>query len=240
MTLRWRRFLGWSAGLSLAACSVQPVASDGRTWADYSLMDRPASGVLWADGQPASKFEWVPVTATESHVLWGDPAQWPPTYRERFIRRGDWVMLDGWWGNGTYYQLHMDQESICSADCTGCQPLPAGRGQHYALWKAPLAGYCLRVQGRIIAESGAGTVRFAHDQVYVPDLPCSNAHVPQAKCLMQRETWSDDNGSAYSLKLDRVSFLAAGLGPGFAIFQILPTVWRAELRPGGLPSRGAK
>ena len=240
MTLRRWLVLGLPATLGLSACTSLPVATDSRSWAQYSTMDRPTTGVLWAAGQPASKFEWLPVSATESHVLWGDPAQWPPTYRERFIRRGDWVMLDGWWGNGTYYQLHMDQESICSADCTGCRPLPAGRAQHYALWKAPAAGYCLRAQGRIIAESGAGTVRYAHDQIYVPGVVCGNAYVPRATCLMQRETWADDNGSPYGPKLDRVSFLAAGLGPGFLILQTVPTVWRAELRPGGLASPAAK
>ncbi len=240
MTARRGQPWGWAACLCISACAVLPSGSDTRTWAEYSMMDRSVSGVLWADGQPASRFTWVPAGPSESHVFWGDPARWPPDYRERFIRQGEWAMLDGWWGNGTYYQLHMDQESICSVDCTGCRPLRAGRAQHYVLWKAPLAGYCLRAQGRIVAESGAGTVRFAHDQVYVPNLPCSNAYVKQAKCLMQRETWSDDNGSAYGLKLDRVSFLAAGLGPGFAIFQILPTVWRAELRPDGVPSHDAK
>jgi hypothetical protein len=57
---------------------------------------------------------------------------------------------------------------------------------------------------------------------------------------MQRETWADDNGAPYGVKLDRVNFLAAGLGPGFLIVQIVPKLWRAEWRPGGVTSGAAK
>jgi hypothetical protein len=218
----------WIAlALVLAGCATPAPQA---TWAEYSLMGTTRGAEIHADGQPASRFAWSNAVQGEAHIRWGDPRRWPPSYRERFRREGDWVMLDGWWDNGTYYRLALAREEVCDATCARCTPLAGGGGpQHYVRWQVPAQAYCLRAAGRIIEESSGKSTRFEHEQVWHPPGPCRNAAFGHHACIRQLERWWDDNGAPFALKLERTNWLALGLGPGFIIEQTLPKPWRAEM-----------
>lgn len=240
-----RRILSFAAGLALMVIAVQGVALDLRefpdrteaaaahateTWADYSMMWKRRTGQIWASGKIASQFQWVPRSATEADVYHGDPDKWPPEYRERFVRDGEWVMLQGWWGNGTYYAVNVSKEELCDQDCGSCTTVATSGPQHYAKWAIPGQPYCLRAEGVVTEQSSGKTLRFGHTQWYGAPAPCANSYFSGQRCISQREVWWDDNSTPYQKKLDRKQQLAKGLGPGFTIDQVFPAPWKAELR----------
>ncbi|HUR88501.1 MAG TPA: hypothetical protein VMZ74_05375 [Ramlibacter sp.] len=217
--------LALPAAFMVAACAGQPAAD---VWGDYSLMGRAASGVIWDERAPASLYQWDTVSANEAHIHWGSPKNWPTEHRERFIHSGDWVLLDGWWGNGTYYTQRVTKEMLCDAACNSCKPLE-GDVQHYAMWRVPAHAYCLQAEGTITERSSGKVLHFKHVQVYTPPAPCSNTSFAHATCITQHETWWDDNRTQFEKKLDRTEYLGKGLGHGFRIDQTFPKPWHAEL-----------
>src|SRR5947208_15399692 len=73
------------------------------TYDTYARMFARSAGQYWSGTQVGGQWAWRPQNTSESWIYWGDPAAWPPTYHERFIHIDDWVYLDGWWDNNTYY-----------------------------------------------------------------------------------------------------------------------------------------
>ncbi|TXH77275.1 MAG: hypothetical protein E6Q88_02100 [Lysobacteraceae bacterium] len=213
------------------ACVVYaPTARAQETWAEYSMMGQRRAAQIWSGGAAVSQFAWAPQSATESHVYWGDPQAWPPTYHERFIVSGDWVLLDGWWGNGTYYTLRVTNERYCDISCNQCATIATSGPQHYVRRQIPTAAYCLKADGVITELSSGKRLRFGHTQVYWPPASCSNAYISGQRCIRQWESWWDDNGTSYQRKIDRDQYLAKGLGNGFIIQTYYPAPWRADMR----------
>ncbi len=195
------------------------------------MMGSERGGTLYSGAHPASRYQWQRATPGEAHVQWTDPVSGKPGSLERFVHVGDWVMLDGWWGNGTYYQQRIERDESCDAACANCTTLATEGAQHYARWRVPAADYCLRTEGRIVEQSSGKSFRFRHVQVWSAPRPCGNASQREARCIVQHETWWDDNQSAFELKLDRSNYIAEGIGLGFRIEQSFPKPWQAELRP---------
>jgi len=214
---------------ALLAPATPAVAAHG-TYGDYSMMTVRSAGQAWSGGAAATQWAWDP--RPDGHwASWGDPATWPPAYRERFLRAGDWVLLDGWADNGTYYRLRVTAEYLGDRYCQGMTPVPTDGGrQHYVRWAVPSTGYCLDAQGTIVEESSGKVVTFRHVQVWYPPASCSNTYHAGRVCLAQRELWWDDNGGPYGKRLDRTNRLARGLGMAFTVRQTYPTTWAADGR----------
>ena len=71
------KIVRWLPLALAAACAAQAPAPAGDVWADYSLMGRGASGVIWDERAPTSLYQWDTVSANESHIHWGSPKKWP-------------------------------------------------------------------------------------------------------------------------------------------------------------------
>jgi hypothetical protein len=214
-------------------CGAQPaVAAPGENYGQYSLMFERAAGQYWAGGTPAGQWAWTPSSATTSDISWGDPKAWPPKSAERFVREGDWVLLDGY-NDGAGRPLTQVQrvisEKLGDATCAGMQPLPSAAGrQHYVKWTIPSAGYCLDASGTMKPPNGSTTVNFRHLQKWLPPHPCSNPTFTRQTCITQVEQWWDDNNHAYSLQLSRSIELARGLGMAFTNRTTVPITWNAD------------
>lgn len=207
------------------------LAEQVETWAEYSMNQTRRAGQIWADGAPVSQFVWAPQGDTESHIYWGDPIKWPHQYHESFIQGDEWIMLDGWWDNGTYYSLRVIEETLCEATCNStCTTIATSGPQHYTKRKIQTAAYCLKASGTITEQSTGKIIKFGHTQVYWPPTTCGNAYMSNHQCIRQWESWWDDNRTSYQRKLDRDVYLAKGIGPGFSIYQYFPSPWHAELR----------
>lgn len=236
-------------GLTLAialsgVASPTAGAATPSTYGDFSTMfTQPAgthgtAGQYWSGTQVAGQWSWAPQSATESRIAWGDPAKWPPTYNEQFVRDGDWVTLRGWFDNGVYYKVQTTSEWQASADCrTGRTMLPTGGPQHYVRWAIPAAAYCLYAEGDVIEQSLAGVptgnrTHFVHQQLWSPAAACPRNPYGLAltDCITQWESWSDDTGTPFRLKLERTATLARGFGMAASIRQTFPSVWAADLR----------
>jgi hypothetical protein len=214
-------------------CGAQPAgAAPGQNYGQYSLMFERAAGQYWAGGTAAGQWAWTPSSATTSDISWGDPKAWPPKSAERFVREGDWVLLDGY-NDGAGRPLTQVQrvisEKLGDATCAGMQPLPSAAGrQHYVKWTIPSAGYCLDASGTMKPPNGSTTVNFRHLQKWLPPHPCSNPTFTRQTCITQVEQWWDDNNHAYSLQLSRSIELARGLGMAFTNRTTVPITWNAD------------
>lgn len=219
-----------AAALVAAGCATRGGA--GReTWADFTMMGSQRGATLWSAGNPASHFQWSRASADEAHAQWTDPTRNnAPTSNERFLRVGDWVMLDGWWGNGTYYTQRIERDEWCDAACGNCTTIATEGPQHYARWQVPATDYCLRTEGRIVEQSSGKSFRFRHVQVWSAPRPCANGSQREERCIIQHETWWDDNQTPFERKLERSIYIAKGLGLGFRIEQSFPKPWQAEQR----------
>lgn len=203
----------------------------GEVYGAYSRMMSRSAGQFWADGKAAGQWAWKPLSDTTSEISWGDPAKWPPNYAEKFVHDGDWVMLDGWRDNGTYYRVRVTKEQIGDAKCDDLRTLATSGRQHYVKWDIPGQAYCLKAWGTITEESSGKVVDFGHTQIWSPPAPCSNAKYGRKTCVKQWESWWDNQGAPgkpITRKLERDQFIARGIGMAFAIQQYFPKSWRAE------------
>lgn len=208
--------------------AAQGATSD--TYDTYSRMFARSAAQYWSGNQVGGQWAWSPQSSTESWIYWGDPATWPPAYHERFLRVGDWVMLDGWWDNGTYYTDRVSSEYQAASDCTSARvTLPVGGAQHYTHWTIPAAAYCLYAEGTISEQSTGNSFHYRHKQIWSTGI-CANAYNPAVACLTQHEEWSDDHGSPMTLRLIRDGALGKGYGPAWNIRQTYPSVWSADTR----------
>lgn len=208
-------------------------AAAGEHYGQYSRMLARSAGQYWSGGKAAGQWAWKPASGTESHISWGDPANWPPEYRERFIRSGDWLLLDGWWDNGTYYTLRVTNERIGDGNCANMRTFSSSGRQHYVKWNLPTSKYCLIATGTLTEKSSGTVINFKHLQKWSPAGSCSNAYYSGKRCITQYEVWWDNNGSPGSpitKKLTRTVKLARGIGMAFTIRQSYPSNWSADLR----------
>jgi hypothetical protein len=202
-------------------------------YGQYSLMFERSAGQYWAGGTAAGQWAWTPLAdASASDISWGDPKAWPPKSAERFVRDGDWVLLEGY-NDGAGRPLTQIQrvtsESVGTATCSDLKPIPsAGGRQHYVKWTVPRAGYCLDARGTIKPSNGSTTVNFRHVQKWLPPHPCSNPTFANQTCITQVEQWWDDNNHPYALQLSRSLELARGLGMAFTNRTTVPVKWNAD------------
>lgn len=237
-----RSWLASTLATALLAAIASPAAGTGdgpsviaaEDYGQYSLMFERSAGQYWAGGSAAGQWAWSPQSATTSDISWGDPAAWPPKSAERFIREGDWVLLDGY-SDGAGRPLTQIQrvtsEKIGDANCANLQPLPSSQGrQHYVKWTIPTTGYCLDATGTIRSPDGSTTVNFRHLQKWSPPHPCSNQYHANQMCITQFEQWWDDNQHPYSLQLTRTVEIARGLGHAFTNRTTFPVTWNADGR----------
>jgi hypothetical protein len=233
VVLRW---LGTVVGaVAVVLCgTIVPAHAAGDTYGDFSRMSVRSAGQYWSGGQVAGQWTWSPQSAGESRISWGDPASWPPDYAEKFIHSGDWVVLDGWSGNGTYYTLRVTQELLGDANCNNLRPVPSDGGrQHYVRWAIQPQAYCLKAWGTITEQSSGKVVDFGHTQIWYPSAGCGNPYYAAQTCIKQWESWWDNNGSPgapITRKLEREQLIARGIGMAFHIQQWFPSSWTADLR----------
>jgi hypothetical protein len=224
--------VGMLAGVM--AGSEVPAQAAGRTFDDFARMSVRSAGQYWSGNQVGGQWAWNPQSAGESQISWGNPAKWPPSYAEAFVHVGDWVLLDGWADNGTYYTVRVAQEQIGDGKCVGMESLPSdGRRQHYVRWNVPAQAYCLKAWGTITEQSSGKVVDFGHTQIWSPPSACANAYFSGQTCIRQWESWWDNRGAPGTpivRKLERDQYLARGVGMAFIIQQYFPTPWRADLR----------
>ncbi|WP_370939453.1 hypothetical protein [Amycolatopsis sp. cg13] len=219
------------AAVLATAFAAPPAQAASPVYGDFSLMFQRSAGQYAPPGEKAFQWAWSPQSATESQITWGDPVTWPPATAEHFVRSGDWVLLDGWDGNGTYYTERVTEESACTGST--CTPIPSDGGrQHYVRWTVPSTDYRLIARGTITEKSSGKVVHFEHLQTWGAPAPCSNARFGARTCVTQTETWSDDNGlpagSPIRKTLHRSIKIAKGLGMAFAIDQDVPSPWHAQ------------
>jgi hypothetical protein len=221
------------AGTGVSAAAVRPAAG-GANYGQYSLMFAKSAGQYYAGGTVAGQWTWSPQNATTSDTSWGDPASWPPPSAERFIRKGNWVELEGYSG-GQGQQVtevqRVTSDRIGNASCQHLHALPAdGHLEYYVKWAIPATGYCLDAVGTITSTINGSVVHFEHKQQWGPPAACSNSYLSGQTCITQHEQWWDDNGHAYGLQLDRTQYIARGLGMAFEIRQTYPATWAADGR----------
>ncbi len=205
-------------------------AAGNETYADYSRITERSAGQFWAGGSVAGQWSWRTDSPDHYSISW-DSAH--PEARERFLRSADksWLLLDGWSGNGTDYRQRVTSESQGNASCSSMHPLRSDSGrQHYVQWNIPTTAYCLEATGTITEASSGKVVNFRHRQLWSSPHPCSNAYMQGKTCIAQHEAWWDDNGHPMQMTLDRVNYLAKGVGMAFKVQQTYPNTWSADLR----------
>ncbi|MET8007189.1 hypothetical protein [Nonomuraea glycinis] len=225
--------LGAATVAVLATTGLPASATSGDDYGQYSRIAARSAGQYWADGKVAGQWAWKPLSATTSEISWGDPKTWPPNYGEKFVRDGDWVTLDGWSGNGTYYRLRVTKEQIGDAKCENLRTFATSGPQHYVKWDIPATGYCLKAWGTLTEESSGKVIKFGHTQIWSPPAPCSNQYISGQTCIKQWESWWDNKGDLsgpITRKLDRDQYIARDKGMAFRIHQYFPKTWKAEAR----------
>lgn len=222
--------------LVLAAGLAQGAPRRVTTYDQYAMLNTRHAGQIWADNALASQWAWTPQDSTTSHISWGEPANWPPDNHERFVRVGDWLLLEGFGNNaGVFAPQVVTRETIGDVNCANQRTLPVdpARRQHYVRWDIPTSPYCLQAWGYI---DYLGTrVDFYHRQVWFPPSApgaCRNAYFTGQTCIKQWEIWRDNNGNPGGPLIERHrrdNVLAKGIGPGF-ILHDYRTGWHADLR----------
>ncbi|NUT94983.1 MAG: hypothetical protein HOY78_23460 [Saccharothrix sp.] len=220
-------------GAVLVMASPTPVTTSS-TFADFSRMTVRSAGQVWADGAAASQWAWKPLGGDDYEIAWGNPATWPPSYGEHFVRNGDWVLVNGYFdhANSNFNTQRVTSEHVGNADCADMQPLPSDGGrQHYVRWTIPATGYCLHATGTITVGANGAVVHFRHEQIWYPPAPCTNQYLGTRTCIRQHERWYDDKGHPFSLSLERDQYLAQGLGMGFKIDHTYDRKWQPGRQP---------
>ncbi|MGH3915065.1 MAG: hypothetical protein ACRDTC_16910 [Pseudonocardiaceae bacterium] len=218
------------AGLPSATPLARPSLEN---YSQYSMMMQRHTGQFFSDGRPAGRWSWE-TQGNESHVSWGDPLRWPTSKVERFIHADGWILLDGWWDNGTYYVQRVHRELIGDGSCQNLRPISSHGGrQHYVQWRITSRAYCLNAWGTVTEQSSGRTADFFHSQVWSPPDNCGNAYLGARTCIRQWESWWDNHGSPgapITRKLERSVSLARGVGMAFSVNQSYPYQWSADLR----------
>ncbi|WP_200824057.1 hypothetical protein [Nonomuraea solani] len=221
------------AAVVAALAGMPGPAQAAENYGEYSRFGERSAGQHWADGQAAGQWTWKPLSSTSSEISWGDPKTWPPSYAEKFVHSGDWLTLDGWRDNGTYYTVRVTKEQIGDAKCGNLRTFATSGPQHYVKWDIPSTGYCLKAWGTITEQSSGKVVDFGHTQIWSPPAPCSNRYLGGQTCIKQWESWWDNNGSPgkpIARKLERDQYIARGKGMAFKIHQYFPKEWKSEAK----------
>ena len=214
----------------LVASSSVASATVTETYGDFSLMFSRSAGQYWSGNQVGGQWAWSPQSSQESWIGWGNPATWPPAYHERFLLSGDWVYVDGWWDNNTYYKIQTSSEWTANdTNCLNRTYLSTG-AQHYVKWTVPSSSYCVHAEGIITEMSTGHITTYRHDQKWSRQDVCANPYNASRPCLIQTESWWDDNNSPFQLKLTRSGSIGKGVGMAWNIRQTFPSVWNSDLR----------
>lgn len=232
---RWRTVAIVMTGALLGTMAIGAgiagaVPDQAGTYADFSRITERSAGQFGAPGAPPSQWSWRTDRPGEYSISWDKDE---PQSRERFIRSsdGNWLFIDGWSDNGTYYRQRVTSESVGDKNCNNMTSIPSNRGrQHYVQWNIPAEGYCLDASGTVTEQSSGKRFNFRHRQVWSPPAPCSTKAFPGRTCIKQHEIWWDDNQHPMRVTLDRDQYLAKGLGMAFKVVQREPSPWSAELR----------
>jgi hypothetical protein len=194
------------------------------------MMFQRAAGQYAASDGTAYQWAWSPKSATESHMSWGDPKAWLPSAAEHFIHAGDWVLLDGWGGNGTYYRQRATSETLFDGAGSNCVGFPSDSDD--VKWNVAAAAYRLRAVDAITEESSGRSFDFMHTATRGAPAPCSNTRLGAQTCVTQTEAWSDNNhlppGTRVVETFRRTSTIAKGLGMSFVNDTQVPATWHVE------------
>ncbi|AHI01527.1 hypothetical protein [Kutzneria albida] len=227
-----RKLVPVLAALLLAASPVPASAvTSAEDYGAYSMMFSQHAGQFTPDGVNLYQWAWKPTSPTESRIYWGESKSWPPSYGERFLRDGDWVLLDGYDApdNG-FNPQRVTSESVGDANCANLSPIPSNGGrQHYVRWTIPSTAYCLQATGTITVPANGAVVHFQHNQVWYPPAPCEAPGHPGQTCIRQHEQWFDDKDQPFGLVLERDQYIARGHGMAFLIDKTRPDQWHAHI-----------
>lgn len=224
--------LGIVLAMTGTPASGAPGAADN--YGNYSMMAHQRTGQYVSDGEVVGLWSWSPQLAGEARVAWVDQSNRSLPVSERFVRSGNWVLLDGWWGNGAYYTQRVTRELIGDANCRNMVAMPPDGGRlHYVQWSVPSEAYCLKAWGTITDRSTGLVMQFGHTQVWHPPSTCHNPYYGRRTCIRQWESWWDNHGAPgapITRKVQRTGWLARGVGMAFTVEQSFPSSWRADLR----------
>ena len=189
---------------------------------DYFGGKKSASGIVFAGGAEASRWNLVNLTPNSAKNQWGGSTG----SDEHWVWDDQYLYNPGWWGNGTYYQ-NVTTRTVLTMN--GVETVLATSGpQIYALRKSNTS-YKL-VSDLVITEQSSGIVIHArHTQWFSPSYLSNNGYMT-VQAVAMRETWEDDNQHPFALQLDRTVEYGRGVGPAYRVTQTFPTPWSAALK----------
>lgn len=202
--------------LFLLTLSISAKAYATDIYSNYSLMNGSNAGQIWSSVGASSQWAWSPQSSTESYIQWGNPANWPPSYYEDFYHDNDWVYLKG----SNNEDLRVTDEQIGDVNCNNLVSIPLNNPayQHYTKWGiSPSTDYCLKANGTLTDTTTGSVVNFGHEQIWYHPQSCSNAYYSNKTCLIQFESWWDNNGHPFQEVIRRRVWIAKNIGMAFKI-----------------------
>lgn len=197
------------------------------TFLDYLPLNKNSIGNI-VNEQSSPYTNWKTTsTGVNSGII-----QWANDSEEFFTWDGSWIYLEKYRDpryNITYDQYATKQEFCQNNVCTNI--FSNSGKQIYAPYQL-LENYTLDTVGYIINKDDTlgKRVEFRHIQNVTVGVSCSNPYFTNQKCIIQNEKWWDNNGSSFLLKINRNTWYAKNLGPGFIIQDNIPTINNAYLK----------
>lgn len=184
----------------------------GYTFFEYSLFDKPSSGVLVdSNGVVKSRWERSIIDSTSSKVTWDGKES------EVFYWDKNWIYLDKYIDSvGRQYDQLVTNQVFCQYGT--CTTISTSGKQKYAPVQT-YGSYSLDTTGYIIAKDDTlgKKIEFRHFQKVTPDVLCANPYYTSRTCMIQNETWWDNNQTEFKQKIYRNTWYAKDLGIGFII-----------------------
>lgn len=181
------------------------------TFLEYSLTNKNSRAELVNDaGQNITSWTRTVLPNQFSSISWSKDTD------ELFSYDNDWVYAVAFRDKNPDYdnKIYAVKQTFCQLD--RCQQITdPGELVKYAPI-LPRDNYTLDTVGYIVHPT-SGRINFRDYQSVSVNVACSNPYYSNRRCLVQDEQWWDDNQSAFTLKYDRITWFAAGLGPGFII-----------------------
>ena len=195
------------------------------TFLEYSLMNVNSTGVIVNNNNEiVTKWQRTVISPNSSVINWG-------AAEEIFYWDNNWIYLDKYRNPVTKqeYDQYVTKQEFCQYNT--CTIISNNGKQKYA----PLNlqnNYTLDTVGYIVSvpDTTGTVIKFRHFQSVTVDVNCSNPYYTNKTCIIQNEQWYDDNQTDYSLKLDRSTYYAKGLGIGFIIQDRGPNPFLAYLK----------
>jgi hypothetical protein len=214
------KLITWILGILLTGCGG--TGTMNYSFLDHAILDKNKQGQL-VDvlGQPFTVWQRTVTGPRSSTIDWVNS-------RELFYWDDSWVYLDRFINNldQQEYQQWVTHQEFCQQGV--CSVISQEGKQKYA--PVNITGnYNLNTVGYIMTPQGQ-RINFRHDQEITVGVACSNPYYNNQKCIIQQEQWWDNNQSEFQLKIDRKTWYALGLGPGFIIESKFPDQWTAYLK----------